>query len=592
MKDYLFLFTVGPVQQFISQARKTQDLYSASRMLSDLIDIALDELNVVDSDGLIFPNRMVESKPNRFIALISTDDPKGVGERVETKVKNEFKSSVHDALKKNGIAEHADFDKQIDTFLEIYWVALPYDDNYLLKYEEIERSLGGVKNIRAFSQLSEQGRKCALCGERNVLFYKPSKPNDEKANMANPMIIPERKYQFVKGEGLCAVCCVKRFYEKESFPSTAAIALMDTLLKMRRYPKGCELWCRYRNRFEHFEDQLFFEENLTKLYFKKHDFEQYSDQLHDIQDRQKEIKKFANEKKLKLSKYYALIVFDGDSMGNWLSGEKIKDKQYLKQFHQKLSELLGKFADFSKKCLIDPADNQKTDGFFGKAVYAGGDDFLGFVNLNHLFDVLIKLREEFDKQVSQPIAEKFPFKKDDDRITFSAGVAIAHYKTPLSIVLERARTMEKQAKNVDGKDAVGFALLKHSGNISETVFKWNYDTENTMTLMKNVSDALKYWISDKFLYSLREEFLHLFDEETGIEPDIVEAEIYRLMARRKRKTDISEKQIKDLAHRLVNLFVQFKNLDCSELSNFLSFLEVCNFIARETNAKEANHETS
>ncbi len=34
MNNHLFLFTLGPVQSFIAQARKTQDLYAGSETLS------------------------------------------------------------------------------------------------------------------------------------------------------------------------------------------------------------------------------------------------------------------------------------------------------------------------------------------------------------------------------------------------------------------------------------------------------------------------------------------------------------------------------------------------------------------------------
>ena len=176
--------------------------------------------------------------------------------------------------------------------------------------------------------------------------------------------------------------------------------------------------------------------------------------------------------------------------------------------------------------------------------------------------------------------------KPDDKITFSAGIAIAHYKTPLSIVLDSARAMEKQAKEVDGKDAVGFALMKHSGNISQTVFKWDYENENTIRLMKDTSNALKTWISDKFLYSLRDEFMHLADDKERIKPYIFNAELYRLMSRRKIESDISKEKIKEkrkiLTDKLSNLFGQLRT-QTKPLTNFFSFLELCNFIARETN---------
>jgi len=35
--QYLFLFTIGPVQSFIAQARKTRDLYAGSAILGEII---------------------------------------------------------------------------------------------------------------------------------------------------------------------------------------------------------------------------------------------------------------------------------------------------------------------------------------------------------------------------------------------------------------------------------------------------------------------------------------------------------------------------------------------------------------------------
>ena len=51
--------------------------------------------------------------------------------------------------------------------------------------------------------------------------------------------------------------------------------------------------------------------------------------------------------------------------------------------------------------------------------------------------------------------------------------------------------MEKAAKSLDQKDAVGIALLKHSGNIGKTVFKWTYGDMGTMQLAIDVSGALR-----------------------------------------------------------------------------------------------------
>jgi len=89
MSQFLFLFTIGPVQSYISQARKTQDLYAGSFLLSHLSDAAIDELSrIVDSCDIIFPDKEIDSKPNRFIAKIECEDPEKLGSELCNFVQN------------------------------------------------------------------------------------------------------------------------------------------------------------------------------------------------------------------------------------------------------------------------------------------------------------------------------------------------------------------------------------------------------------------------------------------------------------------------------------------------------------------------
>ncbi len=408
-------------------------MYSGSRLLSTLIKLAVKKAKKsLSSDiELIFPADTVESNPNRFIAIIKTDKPEIIGQQLENLVKNKFGKFADILFKKEckGRSKPQNFDKQIEHFFQMYWTAIEHDESqYKKNYKDIERILGGVKNVRQFSQLEEEGkRKCSLCGERNALFYKPVIKEDgtkkKPAYLQNDAV--EIDY-FDHGEGLCAVCFTKRFYEKKAFPSTARIALMDTLyqLEMISY-ENYALLDKFRSLFKApFNDQLYFEENLNETYFRKIDLEKYIKLLPLIKDKQKEIEKRAKQHdlRLKLSKYYAVIAFDGDSMGKWLSGEKLGDNADLKDFHKALSEKLGGFAEYAKNFLAEPR---------GKTVYAGGDDFLGFVSLKHLFDVAKTMREKFDEQVNQPLQK---FKLAGENLSFSAGIAVAHYKTPLSIV--------------------------------------------------------------------------------------------------------------------------------------------------------------
>jgi len=50
-----FLFQVGPVQEFIAQARSTRDLWSGSYLLSWLTAHAIDEVAATDGARIIFP---------------------------------------------------------------------------------------------------------------------------------------------------------------------------------------------------------------------------------------------------------------------------------------------------------------------------------------------------------------------------------------------------------------------------------------------------------------------------------------------------------------------------------------------------------
>lgn len=610
MTNHLLLFTIGPVQSFIAQARKTQDLFAGSQLLSNLLKTAMDELEKsYPNVDFIFPKPQEGkdiSYPNRFIASIegaNESDLEKLGNSLKEKVITTFKNKFYvDAAREAGITiEQKDcYCKQLNGFLDINWVILPYEENdYQTKYKEIERTLGAVKSVRTFTQLEERGRKCSLCGERNVLFYHPTKGkngNDKKPAHIQEDAIPIKNNKLTSGEGLCAVCFTKRFYtprhpeqsegfqttdssatpqNDRSFPSTAGIALMDSLKKL-----DSNLLSQYKDFFKGytFDEQLYFDENLSDSYFKKNGLVGLKDKLPDIKKKNEEIKKAAKSKDLKLNKYYAIIALDGDNMGKWLSGseEFLKPGTDLLKFQKDLSQNLGNYAKKANDIIAEPK---------GKLVYSGGDDVLAFVNLNHLTDVLKDLRTNFPK---------FGGTKESSA---SCGVAIAHYKIPLGEVLKRARKMEKAAKEKGDRNAFGIAVLKHSGEIEETVFKWNFDLPekcnryegcngvNTICLLSELIDYLKKEeFSNTFIKSLNIELYKLMDNEGKIDnpkaDDIINIELQRLLERsRDKNKDITKEQAKQLAERIYKLYESKSD----DVQNFLSFLNIADFLHREVN---------
>ena len=589
MTEYLFLFTIGPVQSYIAQARKTQDLYAGSFLLSYLIDSTMKNLNAqLNSGEFIFPHKAIKSKPNRFIATIESDDIAEIGKELKEYVRNEFQQITNNVLGNLDLDAPDGFESQVKTHLQVYWVAIPLKErNYADTYKELESYLGAIKNVRDFLQLKETGRKCSLCGERNVLFYRGRKRAYTTDHAISLDGQPPKYIQ--EGEGLCAVCFTKRFADKyfksgyvRNYPSTAKVALMYSLNKL-----DSGLLDEYKVIFgNNFDTELYYEDNLTKKYFEKYKYP--VEKLEEAKAKLEEIHKIAKEKGLKFCKYYAILMLDGDSMGRWLSGEFLEKKTELKEFHKKLTKELGTYAE----CV----DGEKSENGIikeprGKLVYAGGDDVLAFVNLNHLLPVMKELRTNF------PVFEEFGFGiKDNKKSSASVGIAIAHYKTPLSEVLKWARKMEKEAKSIDDdKDAFAIAVLKRSGEIRKAVFKWQYGTSSVIEILENLIMSLKQDehtkqrnFSNTFIKILGVEFRRLMNEKGKYKNNLlIKTEMKRLIGRScmmtrkqdERKEEFLQRKkraIDDLTEKLDRLHTKSKSLD-----NFLSALDIADFIERE-----------
>lgn len=603
MTQYLFLFTIGPVQSFIAQARKTQDLYAGSFLLSYLIDSTMKKLSPqLNSSEFIFPHKAIKSKPNRFIATIESCDIAEIGKGLKEYIREEFQQITNNVLGNLELDTPDGFESQVKTHLQVNWVALPLaEDDYAGTYEKLERYLGAIKNVRNFQQLEETGRKCSLCGERNVLFYRLTDEERENGGLKvrqdgllRKLYVKREEVAFFepqkesedlkvqKGEGLCAVCFTKRFADRyfkngyvRNYPSTAEVALMDSLNKLDSGSLD-----EYRRIFgKNFDTELYYEDNVTKKYFEKYNYP--VEKLEEAKAKLVEIHKIAKEKGSKFCNYYAILMLDGDSMGRWLSGEFLVDKTQLLGFHKKLTKELGNYA-----ACVDGEESE--NGIIkkprGELVYAGGDDVLAFVNLNHLLPVMKDLRAEFPK------FEEFGFKiKDNKKSSASAGIAIAHYKTPLSEVLKWARKMEHEAKEDGDRDAFAIAVLKRSGEIRKAMFKWQYGTSSVIEVLEHLIQSLKREeFSNTFIKNFGVEFRHLMDEDGKYEyKDSIETEIKRLLERScmitRRPDEINEeflerkkRAIDDLTENLNMLYKNSKSLD-----NFLAALDMADFIERE-----------
>ncbi len=606
MSQHLFLFTVGPVQSFIAQARKTRDLYAGSALLSELVKAAIGQ---VGQQRVVFPYvagldlEKVASLPNRFIALI--DDPKegfdAYAQQIKSVVEQKWQYEARHLLNILGYNEAAPlgFWEQINQHLNIRWLFQSLENHhYQQGFVSIEQNLGNLKNLHTFAQfeynnqLGEQGRKCSLDGERNALFLGRDTPWNPDAATLSASIVETN-------EGLSAVSFMKRFYREgyfQGFPSTARVALLHSLQQidtevLEQYKAGFNEWKVLNEKgkiklkgkdWVKYDDQFLYEDNLLAKYIP------CEEQLADVRLRHQKVVGAFAAAGVAFRKYYALIRLDVDHMGAWLSGKHLTEsyqKEDLKAFHEPFSKALLDFARYARQEILDQHWHN------GQVVYAGGDDFLGFVNLHHLRQVVKGLRLAFDEKVNQVVQK---FTNQEINVHFSAGIVIAHYKTPFSEVLKKARYLEEQAKNEKkgNRNAFTIATLKHSGEIQEALYKWDTDALGSAGIVNwenlfVVVDALRSKaLSNKFIFNLTRELYQL----AGIKSiEILKpgnaalfTEMKRLLER-SAHSDTPKETIPKVWEALKALYKAPKRMKLERpVQNFVHTLHIADFISRNT----------
>lgn len=174
--------------------------------------------------------------------------------------------------------------------------------------------------------------------------------------------------------------------------------------------------------------------------------------------------------------YYAVIAFDGDRMGQTLSGLRSACE------HRAFSGNLAAFALGVGDLLSEMTDGKST------LVYAGGDDVLAVVPGKKALDCAEALRRAFSETVGADV-------------TASAGIAVGHAKAPFQDLVKAAQAAERRAKNAYGRDAVALTVLKRSGETIEWGFKWK--DKNAVALFRKLGvDLAAETPSARFPYKL------------------------------------------------------------------------------------------
>lgn len=338
------------------------------------------------------------------------------------------------------------------------------------------RLLTARKSLRDFEQYAHEGHRCSLCGQRTALtneltneltyqglrdFWAWVRDNDEL------------KYAFRDQDRLCAVCTVRRlapvYYfqgqfpqikEKIWFPSTSTIAVASWVREVAAKARDAEEidhaatsfarelrdWQRELGiedppealvpafevlqgnlrAFAHCDGRWFYPESYEPEQLRR-DFDVDPDKARQhpsgVPALLSELRKLVASAP---DDYFAVIMADGDRMGDWMSGRQDPERFKL-DWQQQLSAALAKFAEKARTRLEQwiPA----------KVVYAGGDDVLAFVPRRCLLEALTILDLTFDQCVRRPLG----YQRDSiPTPSLSAGCVVAKHKDPMKGAIVRA----------------------------------------------------------------------------------------------------------------------------------------------------------
>lgn len=541
-------FTLGPVQGFVAQARRTRDFWAGSFLLSWLSARAINAvLDANHSNAIIMPSvqndallQMVQGKhvqqipingsiPNNFIATVADDFDGTIASDAVQQAWKTLADAVwqHDHLEAMGV-NRCLWDEQIERFWDIAWVMAHSDDTSILAQR---------KNWRSYMPPASVGDKCTMMGEWQELSG-ADKPNPEQQKKFWNKMIEGKGLDLQEGERLCAVAYVKRRFVHvwssldrhdgwrlpTSVPSVSYMAAVHWLEQLIKEKPDCEAvgrFCKLAPKAERLtriacistalgkhpdaclkaladvDGRLLFENELQTLSERKKDKAGEVSISKAKRLLQARIKILDSAKGFTVtpSPFYAVLMMDGDSLG---------ETKAAMDNATALSAALGEFTQRVPQLVTE------NNGFL---IYAGGDDVLAILPLEDALPCAAKVRQQYmDIFKSKGVSE--------GKYSISAAIEYAHMKLPLTMVLKDAHTLlDDVAKNGTGRDAVACRVWKPGGQQQTWAMPWDIpDGEKGAPFIGHAMDMLArvqemahraektsdVGYASKWLYALRE----------------------------------------------------------------------------------------
>lgn len=486
MKGHLLLITLGPVQEFIAQARRTRDLWYGSHLLSELGRAGARAL--VDGGAtLVFPAlargepELVHARgplredgqpplnvPNKLLAEVPSEiDPGCLARQVREAVLTFWRRDLAGPVRQRCLGLLDDgvdgaFAEQIDTFIEFTAAWSPLGD-YATARSRVERAVAARKNLRDFDpwrHVRGMVPKSSLDGARETVL-RPGR--DRPPGLA-------AKYRIEDGEELDAIGLVKRAGgEPDQFLPIGNVALGPWIRATSALsPKDWEALrsaCREVGlaRVERqnlpaaqnfpFHANILLPSRWSSVFKEQHlEGDAAAWGLRHVAP----LLVAMGEP----HPYVACLVADGDRMGATI------DRLGSAAAHRAFSQSLSAFARNAR--------NIVEQQHWGSLVYAGGDDVLAFLPLTEALGCADDLRKAFAEEIARACAGLPP---KAERPTLSVGIGVGHLMESMGDLLGLGRAAEKLAKNgpVDGnggRNALAVIVDKRSGGQRSWHARW------------------------------------------------------------------------------------------------------------------------
>lgn len=478
---HLLLISLGPVQDFIAQARRTRDLWFGSHLLSEISRAAAAKLAHTDAD-LIFPalkkgdteleecdspTRLDGTPPlsiaNKILARLPPGvDPAVCGRAARDAVKDRWRRIAGKVRAGRGTVLAKNIDdvwyEQIDDIVEFYAVWVPLDADYPKARNAAEQALAGRKNLRDFRPWSahrDGAPKSSLDGARVSVL-----PKNEDRDL--PAF---RRFGIRAGEQLDAVGLVKRTgFAPDQFIPLVNVAAGDWVRRAEQTngelltktaitcgPKKIPAIKRDLKVIKpfRFDASVLYPSRWPTLFSELEDAE---DAIAARAWGEDNIRPLLKAMKGEPPSYVACLVADGDHMG------KAIDTLKWPEDNQAFSRALAKFPGQARTIV--------EDDHLGSLVYAGGDDVLAFLPVATAVFCAKALADAFHAALKDIVPVGTP--------TLSVGIGIGHVLDPMASLLQLGRDAERAAKD-SGRNALAVIADKRSGGQRRFAQSWKCD---------------------------------------------------------------------------------------------------------------------